>query len=753
MCYKYNIFAPPNYYIFMKKNLYIFIIIAFLFFVQRVFTSFSITEIYPNTDNDTKEEYIEITYDWNGDNNLNWYVLYDKIWKEYVFWNDIYVNWESKKYYRPDTKILLNNSDEEIYFKNSSWEVIDSFSYTTTELWKIYKKVELENELIDENTQNQNLEENTSSENEINTETSTWTSVENEILEDLENETSTWLIDENTETSSWNTQETFTGTIINNTETWTWEIKEEKINFVIKNTFQTPTYLTDRDRELEDNRTYNCDRTKDDCRVNFDFSNSFWTTIKENDFNCIIDFWLWWLTWEENKCNPNTIIFPVWTYSLKIKIINKINSNYFWVFDFKIINDWKINSNINSSTTSKIYENISKPNKLNLKNPIIEVQWGLEKNNICNKKECSINFIHEPIYDDITCLWNFWSGIFDSNTNNKCNPSYVYFSSWKHIISLEICDKNYESNCKKSEFIFENEYKYLEPKAIITLQWKLSKNKTLDNDKITCIWAENCSINFTWEESIWTELSYFWDFWDNTFFEWKNPSSHIFEKWTYDVVLQINDNLSWFSEIFFNVEVKWKEELIIDAKEEENIIENKNNLWSIETEKAINIKIDLQWKQWTNKVLENNKLTCIKTCSVNLDWSKSVWDFESYFWDFWNGETYTWKNPPYISYKDFWNYTILFSLEDKEWNIYEKEFFINYIKSQEKIEKKENNLKKEENLEVNPEYNIEEKDEEIVWEELDIYDENIPISKPITVWIIIIILFASFILFKRYKII
>ncbi len=734
----------------MKKNLYIFIIILFIFLVQKVFTSFSITEIYPNTNEDTTEEYVQITYDWNGNNNLSWYILSDKTWKEYIFENDIYINWENKKYFRPQTKILLNNSDEEIYLKDSSWELVDSFSYTTTELWKIYKKEWLENEIIDEIVQEPNLEENISTEVIEETVNSTWTIIEDENPDNIEIETSTWSVDEIFESNSWSIQENLTENITNDSANSNEEIIEEKISFVIKNTFQTPTYLTDKDRELEDARVYNCDRTRDDCRVNFDFSNTFSTSIKENDFNCIIDFWLWLVTWEENKCNPNTVIFPVWTHNLKIKIINKTNSNNYSEINFKIINDWKIVSNTSTTTTNNNYESISKISKLNLKTPIIEVQWWLEKDNTCDKKECSINFIYEPVFDDITCLWNFWSGTFDSNINKKCNPSYVLFWPWKHNISLEICDKNYENNCKKSEYIFENKYKYLDPKSIITLQWKLSKNKILDNDKIICNWVEKCSINFTWQESIWNDLSYFWDFWDSDFFEWKNPSSHVFENWTYDVVLQVNDNNWWFSESVFIVEVNPKEETLLSAQETE-IQEIETNLSNIDSQEIISLKIDLQWKLWTNKKISWDTLTCIKTCSVNLDWSKSVWDFESYFWDFWNWETYVWKNPPYINYKDFWKYTVLFSLEDKEWNIYEKEFFINYLKEEQKKEVK----KEKENISEDNYSNEEEikQEEEIKNEEIEIYEEEIPISKPIIWFIVLLSLIWIFVLFKKYKII
>lgn len=736
----------------MKIKLYILIFIPFIFLVQKVFTSFSITEIYPNTNEDTTEEYVQITYDWNGNNNLSWYILSDKTWKEYIFENDIYINWENKKYFRPQTKILLNNSDEEIYLKNSSWELVDSFSYNTTELWKIYINEKIKNEIIDEIVQKPNLEENSSTEVIEEIENSTWTIIENEDSDNIEIETSTWFVDEIVESNSWSTQENSTENITNDPEILNEEIIEEKISFVIKNTFQTPTYLTDKDRELEDARVYNCDRTKDDCRVNFDFSNTFSASTKENDFNCIIDFWLWWATWEENKCNPNTVIFPIWTHNLNIKIINKTNSNNYFEINFKIINDWKIVSNTSSNNTNKTYEIINKPNKLNLKTPIIEVQWWLAKDNTCDKKECSINFIYEPIFDDINCLWNFWSGTFDSNTDKKCNPSYVIFPSWKHTITLEICDKNYESNCKKSEYIFENKYKYLEPKSIITLQWKLSKNKILDNDKITCIWVEKCSINFTWQESIWNELSYFWDFWDSDFFEWKNPSSHVFENWTYDVVLQVSDNNWWFSESVFSVEVRPKEESLLSAKEIE-IEEIETNLSSIEPKSIISLKIDLQWKLWLNKKISWDTLTCIKTCSVNLDWSKSVWDFESYFWDFWNGETYVWKNPPYINYKDFWKYTVLFSLEDKEWNIYEKEFFINYIKEEQKKEVQKE-IQKENILEYDYSNEVEIKQEEDIKKSgIEVYDEEIPISKPIIWFIILLSLIWTFFLFKKYKII
>ncbi len=702
----------------MKNKYYIFIIVLSVILFQRVFSNFSIKEVLPNTDDDTIEEYVWISYDWQWNNLLSGYTLSDLSWKIYTFGDDFFENWEIKKYYRPVIKILLNDTNETLYLKDNFWILVDTFSYTITENWVIYTKdeeiivynpnqtgsiietetnswtiiEETETPIIEENTWTWVIDETTSTWNliideEINSDEvleNTWSAIDDEILPENELIENTWSIIENEITSSWSLDE-------NNIDS---SVETEQItkNLTIKNTFQSPTYLNEKDTELRDNLVYNCDRTKDDCRINLDLRSTFIWDVKESDFNCSINFWLSWITWEENKCNPNTIIFPIWSYDIKIKIINKLDINYFWELNFRIINDWKliqtqtqtITNYVSTSSASSIIDT----QKLVLNEPIIKVQSGLDNKKICDKKECSINLDSENIPKNVTCEWDFWSGSYNSWNEKKCNPNSVLFWTGIQNISLKICDVNYEDNCKKSNFSFENIYKKTQLEAIISLQWKITKNKVLEWKKIICYDVDTCSINLDWWNSKWEDISFFWDFWDWDFSESKNPLSKVFKKWSYTIILEISDEDWDLSEDFLEVEVRWKGSSIQNLEENDIDLVRDNVLSTIKEQELHSLKIDLQWKLWENKILNADKLTCIKTCSINLDWSKSIWSFKSYFWDFWNWETYIWNNPWYIKYNDFWNYVVLFSAEDSDWNIYEKQFFINFIEKLNKIETK-----------------------------------------------------------------
>lgn len=755
-------FLLSIYFLIMKTKYYFIVLLIFIFLYKNVFGAFYFTEIMPNVAEETIDEYVQITYDWNWVNNLNWYKLSDKTWKEYIFWDDLFLPDESKKYYRPQTMVVLNNSDEEVYLKDSSWKLVDSFYYTTSTKWeaiKIEKDINLWEEIIeDTETNSWEIQEWDLQENEIIEEnnevleTNSWNLDEESNENQFEIETWSWELNQEQDLSqdnifsSWSIENYEIET--NNQDTNSWSIENKKINIDIKNTFQSPTYLLEKDNIILDWIIYNCDRTKDDCRVNFDFRTTF-SSLKETDFNCLIDFWLGWITWEENKCNPNTIIFPIWTTNINIKISNKTNQNHFWELNFKIKNEWKQIQTNSSSSTNIFYssnKNTIYKSKIDVIEPKIQVQSWLEKDNTCNKKECKINFLYEKTHNDLVCSWNFWENIDWKWNENKCNPNSVYFWPWKHEISLEICDENYDDNCKKANFIFENKYELVEPKSIITLQWKLSKNKILEDNKMICINSESCSINFDGSESFWEELNYFWDFWNGEYFEWKNPKSMVFEEWSYQVTFEVSDEYWNYSQDFFEIEVLWKHEELLLAKEQEEKIE-KQALSNIQENQVYLLKISTQWKLWSNKILGVHKITCIKNCSINFDGSESVWDFSSYFWDFWNGETYVWKNPPYITYKDFWKYNVLFSWESKNWELFEKEFEIEYIKSLPKVENNKNDFVIEDNEIFIEQDNYDVQD--IVIEEYE--DEK---SKDLIISIFIF-LFLSFILglfiLKKYK--
>ncbi|MDD3793701.1 MAG: PKD domain-containing protein [Candidatus Gracilibacteria bacterium] len=746
----------------MKTKYYFIVLLIFIFLYKNVFGAFYFTEIMPNVAEETIDEYVQITYDGNGVNNLNGYKLSDKTGKEYIFGDDLFLPDESKKYYRPQTMVVLNNSDEEVYLKDSSGKLVDSFYYTTStkgEAIKIEKDINLGEEIIeDTETNSGEIQEGDLQENEIIEEN-------NEVLEtnsgNLDEESNENQFEIETGSGELNQEQDLSqdnifssGSIenyeieTNNQDTNSGSIENKKINIDIKNTFQSPTYLLEKDNIILDGIIYNCDRTKDDCRVNFDFRTTF-SSLKETDFNCLIDFGLGGITGEENKCNPNTIIFPIGTTNINIKISNKTNQNHFGELNFKIKNEGKQIQTNSSSSTNIFYssnKNTIYKSKIDVIEPKIQVQSGLEKDNTCNKKECKINFLYEKTHNDLVCSWNFGENIDGKGNENKCNPNSVYFGPGKHEISLEICDENYDDNCKKANFIFENKYELVEPKSIITLQGKLSKNKILEDNKMICINSESCSINFDGSESFGEELNYFWDFGNGEYFEGKNPKSMVFEEGSYQVTFEVSDEYGNYSQDFFEIEVLGKHEELLLAKEQEEKIE-KQALSNIQENQVYLLKISTQGKLGSNKILGVHKITCIKNCSINFDGSESVGDFSSYFWDFGNGETYVGKNPPYITYKDFGKYNVLFSGESKNGELFEKEFEIEYIKSLPKVENNKNDFVIEDNEIFIEQDNYDVQD--IVIEEYE--DEK---SKDLIISIFIF-LFLSFILglfiLKKYK--
>lgn len=738
-----------------NKKLLIFVFLN-IFLIQKIFWFFVIYEVFPNTIDDKILEYISIKYNWELEKSLSWHTLEDST-KVYNFWDEIFQKDEIKQYFRTQTSIILNNTWKEIYLKDSEWNIVDTFIYWNTQKWIIYRK-DLDWNLLE-----------IISEDEI---------VEDEIIEEEITSPQPSPLGEGVE--GWNInneigeeeiiEENLVEEIVEENEIIL-EIETEIINISVKNIFQSPTYLNEKDFDFWNKQAvYNCDRTRDDCRVNLDFRPTFVWDLKENQFNCFVDFWFWNTTWEENKCNPNTVIVPLWSYTFDIKITHKINQNISWNLKMRIINDGKliipkpetqiVYQNVSSlnKSTQTINNSISNNNVLDFPKPVIKIQSWLDKNNTCNKKECSVNLIYEIPNKNLDCSWDFWDGIFRVWDDTKCNPIAVKYNSWKHIIKLEVCEKWNDTNCRNEVLEFENLYKKQEVKSVITLQWRLTKNKVLDSEnKIICKDSKSCSINLTWWKSTWEKLEYFWDFWNWEYFDWRNPSSKIFEEWNYEIRLEVTD-LDWdFDETFFYIDVFDKIQNII---EKENNLDNflsfsdeKNNL-ELENKAPTVLKMELQWKIWQNKILEWNNLVCIKTCSVNFTWTNSSWNIVSYFWDFWNWETFSGSNPPHISYKNYWKYSVLFSVEDIYWDVTEKEFFIEFV---EKLEKQNN-----QNLKLIESEN-EQKIYEIISDSLDetILENDILIEKDkstnlhiyIIIFIICLFLLFWFILLKKYELI
>lgn len=117
----------------MRRLVYLIILMfSFFTFSQVFWENVFITSLMPNTDNDTNDEYIEITNFSINPLSLSWFSLKDKSGKIFVF-GEINLNpSESKKFYRPETMILFNNTDEELWFFDKLWNQADYFKYSTS---------------------------------------------------------------------------------------------------------------------------------------------------------------------------------------------------------------------------------------------------------------------------------------------------------------------------------------------------------------------------------------------------------------------------------------------------------------------------------------------------------------------------------------------------------------------------------------------------------------------------------------------
>lgn len=363
----------------MKKILLL-IVFLNIFFAKNVFWDLVIYEVMPNTDNDSEKEYITIKNNWDSWKNLQDYILSDKIWKEFIFENDFLQSWKTKKYFRPKTEIILNNSNEELFLYDQNNNLIDNVSYSSS----------------------------------------------------------------------------------------------------------------------QNNKPIN-----------------FYDSGENNSSD------------EENKEDNN----------------NENNSNY--NYDSKIISE-----------------------KIIFDKPRIIVQSWLDDRDYCYKKECNINFKYDTKQRDLTCYWDFWDDFYIY----WCNPEHLKFGEWKHEVTLEVCDENYPDTCKNTFFVFRNLYQKNNAKAKITLQWWLTQNQMIKWDTFICDNVDNCSLNLDWRNSTWEDLTYFWNFWNQKYFDWNDPDSIIFEKWFYQIMLEVIDYEWEMDRDFLNLEVTWKNEII----DEENLEEEKN---------------------------------------------------------------------------------------------------------------------------------------------------------------------------------
>ncbi len=320
--------------------------------------------------------------------------------------------------------------------------------------------LDIDEEEIDEIYEEQDEADNIPNEEIPSQEESTWNTQENPIVieEQIQEES-----EDIPEIPDWWQEWTFE--VISHTWTisWTWvethfssgQINNEIFLFPTKVLFQSPTYLLE--KENENTQKFTCDTTQTECRVNYNLEINEWSWFKSigTKYICEWDFWIWHITWEEQKCNPNTILYPVWDFVTTYKIQEKSKPLSFKIETLQIKNTWYIEPVITktvyvgwwwSSGTLPIF----------IENPKIEIQSWLDQTYLCKKQDCSINLNYITKNSSEKCLWSFPWWNYDWDTNEKCNPGYVSYPFWDFRVTLKVYDKNYPENYKESYLNFSH---------------------------------------------------------------------------------------------------------------------------------------------------------------------------------------------------------------------------------------------------------------------------------------------------------
>lgn len=117
------------------KNFIIFLSILFLSPLP-ILAQVYISEVMPNTDDDANLEYIDIINTGCESIDITWYQIADKE-KSYIFaiWSTLWMH-ETYRLGRPTSKIILNNTNEELSLRDTGATLIDDFVYVTSTKWE-----------------------------------------------------------------------------------------------------------------------------------------------------------------------------------------------------------------------------------------------------------------------------------------------------------------------------------------------------------------------------------------------------------------------------------------------------------------------------------------------------------------------------------------------------------------------------------------------------------------------------------------
>lgn len=518
---------------FLKSLLFLLLLVS-----KPLFASFEIAEVMPNTSDDSNLEYITLKNIQHTPQSLSGYTLKDASGKVYTFTGILLAGGERKQFFRPETKIILNNTDETLSLFSATRTKIDEISYKTST-----KGVFLSFEDIDGDGDENIISDERTISGEIY--------ISDEIIIPPK--------DDSQDTSG------------NNTPT----PQAPEVIFQL----QRPSYIT----QSGSSDIYICDVSQTECKVNFDLSPSFTSDFPAKDYRCELDFWLGVFTWEEQKCNPNTVIFPVWTTQVSFRIIHKYDASVIQEKHFSIFSKKKETTQALSWISGPSGgESVLESPRIYILDPLIEIQSGvtwLWTNFFCEKALCKVNLKYKKMHSLERCFWDFWAGETSSESTRKtCNPGVVTFWPGVHELSLRVYESSRESNEKQVRFFVHNTFltevqkdeiqvifQEQESKHILVsmhLQGKITKEKILWEKDILCQGVEKCFVNF---EAIFHEkpekgrdLKYIWKQDGEIFLQKQNPPWIWIETGIHEILLEVFEGENLLSSERWNIEVSWK---------------------------------------------------------------------------------------------------------------------------------------------------------------------------------------------------
>ena len=411
--------------------------------------------------------------------------------------------------------------------------------------------------------------------------------------------------------------------------------------------FQNPSYILDKNVESD---KYICDEDKEECKINFNIDDLELSTFSSK-FYCKNNFWF--ITWEEEKCNPKTIIFGTWIYDMSFKIFKKDDDSLIWEKYIEIINDFLTEFSASEDE--------------------VEGLW-LEQETWTGNVENSIPSIDVWTWVIETNTWAvvFWSGEIDPESS----------SGWQLTSSgWQLTSSGWQIEIGSLWEIETNTWFALDiPNPVIEIQSGL-------NYLTWAIWQcknEECKINLTAEPSftggfIESDYNCLWSFSWGVFktegTENKcNPWYINYWTWVFNISLKVfekenNDNFKLENIVINNEEIASEyifEELWIESWSWKINSETWTVIIDEFEETPIIIKISFWWWGWSSNKKTFDKDIIIQSwleydnwiyicnkdiCRVNFMYQKSYLDTcEWGFWDWDYKEKYKHTCNPWIVY-------------------------------------------------------------------------------------------------------